>query len=61
MNSDGRDILEVLHTELDFGAQISYGRSVMVPLHSSSHLHDAPTSLNYLYLEFQDVSPIFYN
>jgi len=61
MNDDGRDIFDVLNTELDLGARISYGRSIMVPLSATSALHDAPNSLNYLYLEFHDVSPVFYN
>lgn len=49
MNTDDRDILEVLQAELDFLEKGGYGRSVRTPWIPKSALQDSPTCLNYAY------------
>jgi hypothetical protein len=51
MSKDGRNILEILQSELSFIEKGGYGRSVRTPWRAKSVFQDAPTCLNYAYLE----------
>jgi hypothetical protein len=51
MTKDGRNILEILQSELTFIEKGGYGRSVRTPWRAKSVFQDAPTCLNYAYLE----------
>jgi len=47
MAKDGRDILELLKTELDFIEKGGYGRSVRTPWRPTSSFRDSLTCVNY--------------
>ena len=47
MTKDGRDLLELLKTELDFIEQGGYGRSVRTPWKPTSSFRDSLTCVNY--------------
>ena len=49
MAQDDRDILEVLHEELDFIEKGGYGRSVRTPWKPTSVFQDSLSCLNYGY------------
>jgi hypothetical protein len=51
MSTDDRDILEVLHAELDFIEKGAYGRSVRTPWKAKSAFQDSLTCINYTYLK----------